>query len=621
MNARSSKHRLSLRAVPASGYIFLGVFVLRLWVLGRLADSPFLLPARGDMHFYNDWALRILQGDLSDGRAFYGLPLYAYLLAGIYALFGFSPFIPGLIQAALEGGTAAMLFKIGRNVFQRAADRPPPDPCGTAVGLIAAAGWAFYLPAQTYSIILMPTAWLVFVFWWIVWQIVQRTATPTGTWFLLLGLLIGITAMGVATILFLVPLVLATLFTRWAAERPLASRPRAAVAAVALLGCGIVAGTAPAWGHNRFITGDAVFLSAHSGVNLWIGNNPEASGYPRFPLGLRAGQQAMLADSITGAEAAAGRPLKRSEVSAFWSAKAKAYITNAPWAWLKLIGTKIANFWNSFEYDDLSVITTLRELGITLPGLRFGLVAAFALPGAVFAVGAFPKSRWVLAAVLLHMAALLSVFITERYRLAAVPGLMLFAAFGVTSLWQSVAGQNHGRAAMCIFLVFCAAWLVSVRRGDVELWALEPYNSGLHALESQRLDVAEEKLRRAYAYVPHNAELNFALGNLHLARGERDAARQFYARTLELDDQHKGACNNLGLLALEENQADKAVHLFERALALEPNEPKTLYLLARALFATGRTAEASERIDAALRLRPEQREFQELRDRISQSRL
>ena len=58
--------------------IFVAVLALRLTNLARLASSPFLLPSRGDMHFYNDWAQRILRGELTEHLAFYGLPGYAY---------------------------------------------------------------------------------------------------------------------------------------------------------------------------------------------------------------------------------------------------------------------------------------------------------------------------------------------------------------------------------------------------------------------------------------------------------------------------------------------------------------------------------------------------------------
>jgi hypothetical protein len=238
---------------------------------------------------------------------------------------------------------------------------------GIAVGLLAALGWAFYLPAQAYSVILMPTAWLVFIFWWIVWQVVRRSILPSWLWFLGVGILIGVTAMGVATILFLLPLLLAAVLWRWAPGPRVRSRWLSVATASLLLVGGAGIGTSPAWLHNYFVAHDPVLLSAHSGVNLWIGNNPDANGYPRFPLGLRAAQRAMLQDSITGAEAAAGRPLKRSEVSAYWSGKAKSYLRENPGAALQLMCRKLLNFWNSFQYDDLSIITSLREQGVGLP--------------------------------------------------------------------------------------------------------------------------------------------------------------------------------------------------------------------------------------------------------------
>ena len=95
--------------------LFVGVFVFRLFALTKLTGSQFLLPNAGDMQFYNDWALRILRGNWTEHTAFYGLPLYAYLLAGIYKVCGYSPFMPGLLQAGLEGGTAVLLYKLARS--------------------------------------------------------------------------------------------------------------------------------------------------------------------------------------------------------------------------------------------------------------------------------------------------------------------------------------------------------------------------------------------------------------------------------------------------------------------------------------------------------------------------
>ena len=616
----------SLRDIPPVAYVFGAVFLLRLIVLVRLTGSPFLLPAQGDMHFYHEWAQRVLRGEWTDYRAFYGLPLYAYLLAGLYSIFGVNPFVPGVLQACLEGGTAVLLFKIAQRAFSLRQSSGNPSPGdgsvvdrfgrGSVVGALAAFGWAFYLPAQSYSVILMPTAWLVFVFWFVVWQVLRRDERPRARWFLLIGLLLGFTAMGIATVLFLLPLIVCAAAVRWPAGGRALSRGIQVATATLLLAAGVALGTSPAWLHNRFVARDPVFLSAHSGVNLWIGNNPGANGYPRFPPGLRAGQQAMLKDSITGAETAAGRPLKRSEVSAFWTAKANAYIADDPGRWLKLLGVKVANFWNSFQYDDISVITSLREQEVTLPGWRFGVVAAFALAGIVLAVGRFPASRWVLAAVLLHMASLLSVFVTERYRLAAVPGLLLFAGYAIYHLWTSLARARYSHAIVCLGLTLIASLLVSFRRGDAELWALDPYNSGLHALEAGRLDSAERKLKLARAYVPHNAELIFALGNLEVARGNLAAAKSWYAETIALNPQHEGVFNNLAVLALQEGRPQEALELLERAVAIEPQDAKTHYLLARAAFDLGNRERALAAIDVALRLRADQPEFLELRQKI-----
>jgi Tetratricopeptide repeat len=596
-----------------SHYVFTFVFFIRLLALARLTSSPFLLPSSGDMHFYDDWARQILHGRFTDHFAFYGLPLYAYLLAFLYKIFGYSPFVPGFLQACLDAGTATLLYKIATRAFR--ADGEPSGTHANAIGILAAAGWAFFVPAQAYSVILMPTAWFVFVFWLLVWQIIKAEHAFNPLRCLAYGALIGITAMGIATILFLVPLLLAALLLK--------PRPNTATrspwidkgAAVALLFLGLGAGTAPCWIHNYFVARDPVFLSAHGGINFWLGNNPEATGYPHFP-GLHAGQAAMLKDSIDLAEAAAGRSLKRSEVSDYWASKARAYIRTNFGAWLKLICRKLGNFWNAFEYDDLSVITNLRQQRILLPGLHFGIVAALAIPGLLLSFRAFPASRWVATAIFLQMAAVLPVFVTERYRLAAAPGLLLFAAFGLMAFWQSCSSGSYRRLATYLGLLLAAAIFVTLPRKEPSLWAMEAYNSGRQALDSNNLPLAELHLQRAYSYVPDNAETNFALGNLRLAQGDTAGAKSFYRAALQADGKHKGALNNLGVLALEERRWETAIKFFHASIQSDPADAKTHYLLARAELENGNATTALAEIQIALRLQPEQPEFRALFDAI-----
>ena len=604
----------AFRGSPRLGhYVFAFVFLIRLVALARLTSSPSLLPTNGDMHFYDDWARQILNGRFTDHFAFYGLPLYAYLLAFLYKFLGYSPFVPGFLQACLDAGTAVLLYKIALRAFR--TDGETSETHANVIGILAAAGWTFFVPAQAYSVILMPTAWFVFVFWFLVWQIIKADHAFNPLRCLAYGALMGITAMGIATILFLVPLLLAALLLKPRPNTAIRSLWIDKAAAVILFFLGLGAGTAPCWTHNYFVARDPVFLSAHGGINFWLGNNPEATGYPHFP-GLHAGQTAMLKDSIDLAEAAAGRTLKRSEVSDYWKAKARAYISNNFGAWLKLMCRKLGNFWNAFEYDDLSVIANLRQQRILFPGLHFGIVAALALPGLLLSFRAFPASRWITAAIFLHMAAVLPVFVTERYRLAVVPGLLLFAAFGLVAFWKSCLSGSYRRLALYLGLLLAAAIFVTLPRNDPSLWAMEAYNSGRQALESNDLPLAELHLQRAHSYVPDNAETNFALGNLRLAQGDTTAAKSFYRATLQADGKHKGALNNLGVLALEERRWEMAIKFFQASIQSDPADAKTHYLLARAELENGDTTTALAEIQIALRLQPEQPEFRTLFDAI-----
>ncbi len=625
---------LALRSAPAAS-IFVAAFAVQLLVLVRFSQSAHFLPGSDDMKFYNDWALRIAGGQWTDRQAFYGLPGYAYLLAAIYLLVGklggfLTVVFVGIIQALLGAGIATLLYRLARIVFSGGGNDPTPLAAARphVIGCFAALAWVLFTPAQAFGAILMPTVWLVFAYYGCVFLAAKTHASSWWRPWIFVGLAVGLVATLVATILFAVPLLIAAIFLSVDENQPLRQRlPRIALAAATLV-AGVYLGAAPAWIHNYFIAREPVMLSAHSGINFWIGNNPTATGYPKMPPGIRATQEGLLRDSITLAEEAVGRKLTRTEVSRYWSERANNYIRENRAAWWRLMGVKFANFWNAYQYDDLSIIKLLRDEGILPPGLRFDFIAALGLAGMIPAVVRFPRARWIAAAVLLHMVAVLTVFVTERYRLAAVPGLMLLGAAGLWQLWIWLVQARWRPASGYVAVASGAALFVSVPRADLSLWSLDHYKAGIRATEAGDLDRAQRNLETAFAYVQTNADIDFALGNLWLARSVkapepretaalRARAKLYYRLALELNPRHASTLNNLGVLALEEKRYDLAERFLTDALASEPEAAKTHFLLARVRFESGRLPEARAALDEALRLRPKQREFLELLEKLT----
>lgn len=595
----------SKRSIPVFAWVFGIAFAVRLWVLIRFSDSAYFLPTSEDMKFYSDWACRIAAGHFTDYKAFYGLPGYPFLLGGIFALIGFDPFAVGFLQTLSEAGIAALIYQIAQWAF--------PGPRARVIGGLAALGWTLFVPAQAFSVILMPTTWVVLAFWGIFYGSARTSSTSPWRPWLAMGVLTGLVATMVATILFILPVPIA------AAIRNL-RKPWAVSVAVACLLGGVFVGAAPCWMHNYFVAGEPIFLSAHSGLNFWVGNNPKATGYPKLPPEIhRASQEGMLKDSLRIPEVVTGHPMSRAEVSRFWSAKANAYIHEHPREWMGLMGSKIKNLWNQAQYDDLSVITGFQEEGIVTPGLRFGWVAILSIPGLVLAWRRYPRSRWIVAATGLYMAALLPVFVTERYRLAAVPGLMLLAACGLTELWDAVAARRWARAGAWLGVGAAAYLWVTLPQKELALEWLDTYNTGLKALEIGDLPRARAKLERALACVPADPDVNASLGNYWLHAGDIQRARQYFKKALESAPETLSALNNLAVLEMTEGRWDSAKSYLVTALKVEPDDADLFFLAANCDEKLGRLEPAKAEIEKALQLRPGKTDFQQLHQKILRS--
>ena len=126
-------------------------------------------------------------------------------------------------------------------------------------------------------------------------------------------------------------------------------------------------------------------------------------------------------------------------------------------------------------------------------------------------------------------------------------------------------------------------------------------------------------MARPNVFAEVHSETLFALGNLRFAQNDPAAAQSFYRAVLNLDPQHKGAFNNLGVIALDANQFVEAENWFRRAEEVDPRNAKSHFLLAKTLLAKNDRRAARSEIDAAIQLKPDQVEFKELKKQIEEN--
>ena len=189
---------------------------------------------------------------------------------------------------------------------------------------------------------------------------------------------------------------------------------------------------------------------------------------------------------------------------------------------------------------------------------------------------------------------------------------------GLSILWTKIVNGELASAAVYVALLLASTLFVAWPQRDPSLWALDAYNAGWQALESNNLELAEKKLAIAHAYVPDNSETLFALGNLRLAQNNPKSAAIFYREVLMIDGRHKGAFNNLGVIAFDATDYDAAELWFRRAADVDPRSAKTHFLLAKALLAKNDRGSAQNEINAAIGLKAGQPEFLELKKEIDQ---
>ncbi len=399
-------------------------------------DSPFFHSPVVDAQTFHLWAEALREGRPFMPGVFFKPPLYPYLLAFLYDVFGARPEPAYVAQSLLGAGTCVLVLRLGRLVFTPR----------TALGGALVCALLPVLPFLEFQLLAEPlTTFLVLAAVLILIAGQQRSSRIA-----LAGLLLGIAALGRPNLLILAPVL------AWWLWRQRGRRIEPALLLLLTVGLGIAPATLYNIGQGR-----VVLVSANAGANLWTGIRPGADGVAAIPIGI-------LWDDLQleAAEAGARDP---GTADAWLTRRALAHAAADPLRTLGLLARKTLLLVHAHEgRNNIGADYLARTQGVIVlqrwwPG--FWLVGPLALLGlaAVLRPRLFdaPRPSPAVAPALLTLAALalviLPFFVNARFRQPLLPLLSLFAAHGAIVLFGAARGGVRRIAVASGCLVIAAA--------------------------------------------------------------------------------------------------------------------------------------------------------------------
>ncbi len=325
---------------------------------------------------------------------------------------------------------------------------------------------------------------------------------------------------------------------------------------------------------NYSAGGEFVLITSGGGEVFYIGNNAEADGTYKSPRFVRPNPEFEHEDFRAEARKRTRRALSRKESSDFWFAEGKRFIKENPGAFAALLIKKTKLFFNYYEHADNQNYYFHRKHSRLLgsPLLHFGVVAPLGMLGFFLALRRFRKYGILHIVFLVYLVSLLLVFNFSRFRLPAVPFLIIFAVYFIRWFYESVKEKRVKYALVSLVPLFLFYYGM-----NYNLLKIDPY--------SHKFDVAYSSQGICYGEA-----------------GRTDEALASFKEAVVINPSYPAALVGLGTAYLRSGDVDAGVQLFIRATALAPTSPYAHFGLAEAYFFKGSISRAISQYKTAIRL-------------------
>jgi len=397
-------------------WIWLSVILMAGICLRAAAIAGFSHIPESDELSYQSMAVNLLAGNgiLENGnRAFYNAGYPMFILAPVYYIFGETLFAARIANVLLGAVSIVFCYFVAREAG-----------AGRIGRLLAAAIWALYLPTGIYGVYLAKENLMVPLMLGVMWCALRLIKNPSVKIAAVCGLLFGLLAMiGNAALSLGAVIVLSLIIAPASAKQRLTAL--GGVIAVALL-------VASPWMlRNLYVIGAPV-MNTNGGFNLYLGNNPAATGF-----------FVSIADTPRGST---WHELRRTagELGATETLKkeAVAWIKENPTEFISLALKKGAYFWMPPFHEGKGGNTSSAESVVRLAwALQFVLLIVAAIAGLLLPRLRNRQSLILWLAIAAYTAVHMLFYVIFRYREPIMPVLGILAALAIESFW--IAKRNR----------------------------------------------------------------------------------------------------------------------------------------------------------------------------------
>ncbi|MGH8046024.1 MAG: tetratricopeptide repeat protein [Chthoniobacterales bacterium] len=552
------------------GWIVVGLFLavaiaIRIAVFLEVKSLP---DVTSDGLFYQEVAQKIAAGTYwKDASVFTFSPLYVCYLAAVRMLAGADINAVRLTQLAIGIGSIVLIFLIARRLLNRRA------------AFIALGIAALYVPFVFFEVQILGITLVLGLMLLALFLLVTAVARGSLILLALAGWTLGIAALGAPNlILMAAPFALWLLF--FAARTPDAPisgfrgwKPaRMDILRAALFSATVLIGILPATLWNYHASGHIIPISTQGGINFYIGNNPQATGYFTAPPGMQDSLVGInIADSKKVAEADAGHPLDINQVSSHWFGKGLHFLLSNPAAGARLMARKTFLYLNRYEtpldvdFDSFKTYST----ALRLPLVGFGIVAILSLGGLVLACCGFGRHALLVLSFATYSAAVVAFYVSDRYRLPVVPFLILFSALAIDWALQKWRAGQRVRVVLGAAALIPVSFFVYQPVGYQASPATLCFNLAMSYMKQNDLPRAKAELEKCVAADPGWAEARYDLAAVNHTLGDSESA---WAQVVVLERVRNANVLSLrGQLLAEAGLLVSAAQSYRDALAVAPN--------------------------------------------------